>query len=251
MNYEQAKKEIAKMMKRLAPKHSLHKVFRDFTTMGAIFVSNRVDKEQFDKREAQYMQTVGKYSKDEARLFGEMLGALIMGLENKMGDLLGETYMLLEISNKDQGQFFTSYDVAKLMADMTVNDAIERIEKQGYVTVNDPAIGGGVTVIAMAAALRSRGYNYQKCMRVIGQDIDSDLVRLCYLQLSLLGIDAVITRGDTLAYKFDDYWYTPIHILNNAQEKQVRRTKKMAQRMTDIIKSSKNNQLEPVQMSLF
>lgn len=208
------KKEIANLMKSMALKHNLHNVFRDFCQLGAITISNRVDPEQFEKREARYMQTIKKYNRDEANRFAEMLAILIDGLDKEMADLLGETYMELEISNKRQGQFFTPMNVAKLMAEISVADYEAIINEHGHVKVNEPAVGGGVTIIALASALRSKGYNYQKVLKVVCQDIDMDLVHLSYLQLSLLGIDAVVMRGDTLAYKFDSFWYTPMHVKN-------------------------------------
>lgn len=213
------KKEIAKLMKSMAPKYSLHHIFRDFTQLGAIAISNKVDLNQYDEREAKYMQTIKKYSKEEANKFAEMLSVLMQGLGLRMTDLLGETYMELEISNKHQGQFFTPMDVSVLMAELAVEGYLEELDKTGYITMNEPSVGGGVTVIALAEALHKRGYDYQKVLRVVCQDIDMDLVHLCYLQLSILGIDAVVMRGDTLAYEFDSFWYTPMHIQNAVEEK--------------------------------
>lgn len=213
------KKEIAKLMKSMALKHSLHSVFRDFTQLGAIAISNKVDLQQYEKREAEYMRTIKKYDRKEADRFAEMLAILIDGLGKEMTDLLGETYMELEISNKHQGQFFTPISVAKLMAMLSVGEYEAIINEQGHVRVNEPAAGGGVTIIALASALRDKGYNYQKVLKVVCQDIDRDLVHLCYLQLSLLGIDAVVMRGDTLAYKFDSFWYTPMHVKNAVEER--------------------------------
>lgn len=211
------KKEIAKLMKSMAGKHSLHSIFRDFTQLGAIAVSNTVDIQQFEKREAKYLQTIKKYTKSEADKFAEMLALLIDGLGKRMTDLLGETYMELEISNKHRGQFFTPMNVAELMAKLSLDESV--IEKQGYIEMNEPSVGGGVTVIALASALQARGYNYQKVLKVVCQDIDVDLVHLCYLQLSILGIDAVVMRGDSLAYKFDSFWYTPMHVKNTIEER--------------------------------
>lgn len=256
MQYEQEKKTIVKKMKSLSPVHSLHRVFRDFTTLAACSISNTIDKDNWKRREDMYMRTIERYSKDESNLFAEMLGALTIGLTYKMGDLLGETYMDLGISNDDAGQFFTSYEVAKLLAETTIDDSIMDIKKHGYITVNDPAVGGGVTIIAMAEALHKRGYNYQQCMKVVCNDIDHDLVRLCYVQLSLLGIDAVVMQGDSLAYKFNDTYYTPMHVMNYAREQEGRKSQEIIEKVRKVVKFEAEPKEKPVetvqgQMSIF
>lgn len=216
------KKELAKLMKSMARKHNLHTIFRDFTQLGAIAISNRVDLQNYENREAKYLQTIKKYDESEADRFAEMFAILIDGLNRNMTDLLGETYMELEISNKHRGQFFTPMNVAKLMAALSLSNYEAEISERGYIELNEPAVGGGVTVIALASALRNKGYNYQKVLKVVCQDIDMDLVHLCYMQLSILGIDAVVMRGDTLAYKFDSFWYTPMHVKNTIEERSFR-----------------------------
>lgn len=249
------KKELMKLFKALAPKYSLFKVFGDFCRLGAITISNGIDKAHYDKREAMYMQTISKYTKEEANGFARMLASLTLGLQKNRTDLLGEVFMELEISNKDQGQFFTPIDVAELMAEVSIEGVIKEIDTKGCIHVNDPTVGGGVTIIALANALEKRGYNYQKCMKVVVQDIDMDLVHMCYLQFSLLGIDAVIMRGDTLAYEFDSFWYTPIHILNKVDKKDAEqreaRTIKMVEAMKRTVNFEAGNEIKMGQLTLF
>ena len=50
---------MAKTVRDLAHRHSLHKVFSDFVEMSAICLSNSIDLRQRDKREARYMEIVG------------------------------------------------------------------------------------------------------------------------------------------------------------------------------------------------
>ena len=58
-------------------------------------------------------------------------------------------------------------------------------------------------IIAAACAIRNRGLNYQKCMKVVAQDLDWKSVYMCYLQLSLLGIRAVVVQGNTLREPYE------------------------------------------------
>lgn len=53
-------------------------------------------------------------------------------------------------------------------------------------------------IIAAAMELKSKGVNYQDELEVVAQDLDWNCVYMCYIQLSLLGISAVVVQGDTL-----------------------------------------------------
>ena len=54
-------------------------------------------------------------------------------------DFLGELFMALGLGNEWKGQFFTPYSVCRAMSAMTyAPDMTARIEKQGWISVNDP-----------------------------------------------------------------------------------------------------------------
>lgn len=161
MTYNKSKKEIIKIIQKISPKYGLYNVFRDFLTLASCTISNGVDKKQWREREEMYLQTIQKYERDEANLFAQILALTVLGLEDRLGDFIGELYMELEISNKDSGQFFTPYDTSRLIAQLAVRDIGKHIEKQGFVTLNEPAVGSGGMIIAFAEAMREAGYNYQ------------------------------------------------------------------------------------------
>ncbi|MGG6942796.1 UNVERIFIED_CONTAM: N-6 DNA methylase, partial [Pseudomonas aeruginosa] len=85
---------------------------------------------------------------------------LVEALEETTTDILGELYMTLEIANKDAGQFFTPYNVARLMAEMNFSENDEQLKNGKPVVFYEPCIGGGVTLIALANVMREKGYNY-------------------------------------------------------------------------------------------
>ncbi|GAB3801527.1 N-6 DNA methylase [Virgibacillus kimchii] len=252
MRYEQAKKEIIKLMQRISPRHGMHNVFRDFTTLAACTISNSVDKQQWQKREEKYMRTVEKYDRDEANMFAQILSLVVAGLSDRFGDFMGELYMELEISNSNSGQFFTPYDVSKLMAEM---GSTPETDKQGFIKLNEPAVGSGGMVIAYAERLREKGINFQKQLKVTCNDIDFDVVRMCYIQLSLVGMDAVVMQGDTITQKFNEVWYTPMHLLNKVREEREKEAKSAIEgvkKATDLLNCVEyQKQEEPVQLSLF
>ena len=78
--------------------------------------------------------------------------------------------MEMDLGNKWKGQFFTPMAIAELMAEVSIDHIKETIEKDGYITVNEPAAGAGAMVIALANVLKKHGYNYQKQMVAITQD---------------------------------------------------------------------------------
>lgn len=216
-------KELVKIFERLAAgRHSRWQVFADFCEMAAISFSNAVDLTQRDAREAQYMQIIKKYDRTEVELFPQALGQVVLALEKKFGDVLGRTFHDLELHNKWAGQFFTPYDLSRMMAGMTIGDGDDlrdRIAHRGFVTAQEPAVGSGAMVIALAEEMRNAGINYQEHLHVRAVDVDLKCVHMAYVQFSLLHIPAIITHGDSLALKEYSHWYTPAHILGEWNEK--------------------------------
>lgn len=201
---------------------SFHDVWRDFIVMYACALSNPIDKEHYDEREALYLRTIKKYNKQEQPLFSELAAHTVMALEeNPEQDFLGSIFMSLNLGNQHNGQFFTPYHVCELMAEVTMQDSVTRIEEDGYITINDPCCGAGATLIAGVHAARKRlekvGYHYQNHILVVAQDIDQTVALMCYIQLSLLGVAGYIKVGNSLTDPItendskENYWFTPMY----------------------------------------
>lgn len=208
--------DIVKLINGLAYRHSAWQVFSDFCEMSALAFSNGVDLSQYETREARYMEIVKRYGKDEIAKFPEILGALTRALEGGMTDVLGKTFHELELHNKWAGQFFTPYDLCRMMAKMTLGDEAhvrELTEKNGFVRASEPAVGSGAMVIALAEAMREMGINYQQHLHVTAVDVDAKCVHMAYAQFALLHIPAVIVHGNSMSLEEFGHWYTPAHIL--------------------------------------
>ena len=54
-------------------------------------------------------------------------------------------------------------------------------------------------IIAAAAALKKKGFDFQRKLEVVAQDLDWKGVHMCDLELSLLGIEAIVVQGNTLS----------------------------------------------------
>jgi hypothetical protein len=209
--------------------HHLDTVFRDFVELAALAISNSVDRAQFEKRETRYLEVVGKYSPEEVGRFPQMLAELTLSFEKRVSlmavareggvaaacltDVLGETYMMLDLGNARSGQFFTPYHVSKLMASIIGGDTVARADAQGFARVHEPACGAGGMVIATAEAFHDAGLNYQEAMHATCIDIDPCCVHMAYLQLSLLHIPAIVVHGNALSMEVWAHWFTPAHVL--------------------------------------
>lgn len=211
MTYDDHKKALAKLIGEASHRHRKWKVFSDFVEMAAISIANACLSDR--EREQRYMQIIKAYNPDEMTLFPKMLGHVTMALECEYGDVLGETYMMLELGNDDRGQFFTPYDVCLLMAQ--THDIAIQAERDDIVTVSDPAVGAGALLIAFAQEAKRQGLNFQKQVHATGTDVDISAVHMAYIQLSLIGLPAVLIHGNSLTLEEHSRWYTPMHMMGN------------------------------------
>lgn len=203
---------------------SLRDVFRDFVEMSALSIANRIplSQDQYEKREKRYLEIAGKYDKEQLETFGKALGQVAIAIEEEGGDVLGDCYMGLPgLANEHTGQFFTPFDVSKMMALMSgVADLTrERKAKGEIVTMCEPCIGAGSIAVAHVEVVRDAGIDFADTLHVTGIDIDSRCAHMAYIALALRGVPAVVVHGNALSLEEWDRWYTPAHIANGWFEK--------------------------------
>ena len=206
-------------IKKLSSRRSTWQVFNDFLEITAITISNSVDRVNWEEREKRYLDIVKTYNKNEVYLFADMFGKLVLQLEEndsngELDDVLGRLFHDLELHNRWKGQFFTPMNICNAMSEMTVGNCDEIIEKNGYITVCEPAVGSGAMVLGMANALKKKGYSPQKHMVVTAIDIDIKCVHMTYIQLALHGIPAIVVHGNSLTVEAWSTWYTPMYVWN-------------------------------------
>lgn len=209
MLYDQHKKALIKLIDQAAYRFDRWRVFSDFVEMAAISLANSCASNE--AREQRYMDIVSGYQPDEAALFPQMLGHVTAALDSRHGDVLGEVFMDMNLGNDDRGQFFTPYDVCLLIAQ--INNIAEQAKHKEFVTVNDPAIGAGALLIAFAQVARDQGVNFQTQIHASGTDVDIKAVHMAYIQLSVIGLPATITHGNSLTLEEHSHWYTPMYAL--------------------------------------
>ena len=216
-------KDFGDLFVRLSERHGRHDVWSDFVTMSACALSNAGDKSFFQEREEMYLAAVKRYTKDEADMLAQMLGYVIMALEeNPEQDFLGEMFSGLNLHNEWKGQFFTPYHVGSFMAAINIESAKEELKQKDYITVNDCCCGAGCLLIAFANEARKAKIDFQNRVIFVAQDLDFTAAMMCYIQLSLLGCKAIVKVGNSLTDPFvpadlegKDVWYTPMYTCGN------------------------------------
>lgn len=194
---------MEKLIRGIAGKYSEYEIFSDFVALSAISVARAV--RENERLAESYASIEKKYTDSELDVFAEMLLKLAKEMETNPRDVLGELYMRMNLGSKTSGQFFTSYELAKLTAKLS--DYSELAEK-GHTTLDECACGAGANIIAYVLEAKRRNLLWRN-IRVRANDLDIKAVYMTYLQLSLLEIKAIVLQGDTLTQRFGLKLYTP------------------------------------------
>ena len=207
--------EFQDVFRSLCKTHGSRSVWDDFLRMAACGFSNEVDRENAAYRTELYEQAVKRYSEKEVDQFAQLLAITALALnEYPDQDFLGEIFQILELNNHRAGQFFTPYNVSKMMALMSCGNLADEIKEKGYITAGDCCCGAGGLLIAFANAAREKGVDVRRDVLFVAQDIDLTSVLMTYVQLSILGCAGYVIRDDSLRGdppEQQDVWYTPMY----------------------------------------
>lgn len=213
-------KRIYELFRYLADRYGRWEVWADFITMSvcSLCLSDR------QKRDQEYASIVKKYRPEEVRRFTEMFALAVEALELNPGqDFLGDLFMRFDLANTWKGQFFTPYSICRCTASLTAGNLKGQLERQSWISVNDPAVGAGALLIAFAQECLHQHINYQRDVLFVGQDVDRTAAMMCFVQLSLLGCPGYVVVGDSLLnptvgpsillpvpQEGQEIWYTPM-----------------------------------------
>ena len=217
------KKEILEVFNKLAYGKSSQTVFSDFLTITAYDIlvlsenayknlGGKFDEDKHNSRISEITEIKNKYNNE---LLIKATIILMEALTEERKDFLGTIFEELELGDARNGQFFTPNHIAKAMAEITLNNLpdLAALNDKKYITISDPCIGSGRLAIEACEKLRNKGFSYYQYF-VEGRDISRTPALMSYIQLSLLGIPAMIVWGDSLAYTVFDEFPTPIALLN-------------------------------------
>lgn len=202
MTSAEYEKEFIKGFQRLCRVRSSWEVWQCLMSAWACAISNAFDKSEnhYQAREEEYAMSIRKLG-DSNEVPAQLLAIVTQALElNPDQDFLGKLYMNLELGSHWKGQFFTPYNICRMMAGMQIGEkAVQEVEDKGWISLCDPACGAGATLVAAANELRAKGINYQTRCCFIGQDVDRVVAQMCYIQLSLLGCPGYVMVANTLS----------------------------------------------------
>lgn len=219
-NADAHQKEIVSLLRQVAYTRGIDRVWSDWVEICAIALA-RADLAQREVREQRYLQVIAQYERSELDLLVQAFAHLVMSYELRVeaadfGDVLGSTFMMLDMGNAGAGQFFTPYEVSRLMGNMMMGVGqalVAKTDVHGFIRVLEPACGAGGMLIAAAHAMHDAGLNYQQCMHATAIDIDQRCVHMTFIQLALLHVPAVVIHGNGLTGECREQWFTPAHIL--------------------------------------
>lgn len=226
-------KELVKLFNQLSGSRSLWQVFNDCIEMFALSTQNTFCFGQtFEKNENRYKDITKNYSESEIETIVKIFAEITNALEaNPFQDFFGDLYMQLDMGSSALGQFFTPYTVSYAMAVSSFDEKNARAElsQKGYISVLEPAVGGGANVIAFCEVLKNHDINYQTQCVIVCQELSKLTALMCYTALSLIGCAAVVKIGDSLSDPYTNYfaecskgaeiWTTPMFHIQNCYKK--------------------------------
>ena len=143
------KKDFIRLLHENADRHRLYEVFSHFCELSALSLRNAVDAVGRAEREQRFHKIRERHTEAQMTRFSHMLGNLVMLMEDGFADTLGNLFMSLEFGNQYAGQFFTPYELQRLMAELTMTDVTAELiaERGGFIQMNEPACGAGGMVL--------------------------------------------------------------------------------------------------------
>lgn len=233
MNYD--KKFILDSIRKLGAKYGTHEAFKDVVICIAYSFANATYFKE--EREKEYLRIINKYSKEEQQLFSQILTALVNEYTKSTEpiDILGDIYENLNLIKKDSSQFFTPLEICDLIARVTTtkDDTENTIKEKGYIVISDPTCGSGRILYAAYNELLDKKVPNNKIL-LQGYDLDLTCCCMTYIQLSLMGANAVIHHQNTLTMDRYDTFYTVSFFMNKELQEKMRDNNKDVEEGVEI-----------------
>ncbi len=212
--------EFRRCFRQLARQHDGSRVFADFVEAAAISLRQPIY--QNPEEEKRYMDIIKPYTREQVNLLPELLGITVVALEKKPHDFLGTVFQSLELNSRELAQYFTPGCICKLIGSCLFSkEKVEQcIRQKGYVTLSDPACGSGGMLIEVIRSFRELGFNPHTQLLIDANDVSHVAVCMVYIQLTLLGAAAVISRRNTITQQNFYTYHTPVFFWENWPERQ-------------------------------
>ena len=236
--------KFKQLISEIAEGGTRYTVFNDFCKLTALSIAQKLNFNQ--QRENLYLEIVNKYPRESVFKFVEMFWELTAALNDCIAekvlrvncppleaeginlqlplncqkpqyqDVLGEIFTEFNLTDTKDGQVFTPAHIGEIMGALTLSEdyAWSEIKRQGFILVKENCCGSGAITLGALNRLLELGMspNYQTL--VIASDIDERCVYMCYVQLSLYGIPAVVLHQNNISDEIYSEWYTPLFASN-------------------------------------
>ena len=203
-------KQFRKVFDSFCYRRGWDEAFRDFVELAACAVHQEpyfyglIDRDDdYARIEQSYLSVIKKFDEKEVACIVELYSLAVSALRQHKVDFIGQIYMDLEVHNKHNGEFFTPTIVAQMMAKLQMDGIAELLERQGHITLQEPACGAGVMVIEAANVMREEKLDPSYTLLFQAIDINRTCFNMAYFQLSVLGLAGEVVHGDSLRM---EYW---------------------------------------------
>ena len=203
-------KEFLKLINDIDRSKHRAEVFNDFCEMAysALAKVASPSAEHRNRLEDAYMATVARYSKEDACKIAHLLAITTLALEEGGTDFLGGVAAEMALLEPRLGQFFTPYEVSRMMAEITFCDLEKTIKENGYVTIQEPALGAGSMILAAKDKVESLGFDPATTMWVEAAELNRKTYFMGFIQLTLSNIPARVFQANSLTLETYDAAYT-------------------------------------------
>lgn len=199
-------------IKQLSITQGLNNVFTTFLELTAVCFRACSDARHSDEDKERYQDITKGMTTETASSYAKMMALLYLAVRENMDapcDILGAIYHELNLNNEWNGQFFTPDDVCRMIGSI-INPVDEDVaEKEGFVSINEPACGSGAMIIGAIWAMKQSNFDYKSKSLFVAQDVDIRCVWMTYIQSFLYCIPAVVIHGNTLTTEEWSRWTTP------------------------------------------
>lgn len=193
-----AKEMLIKKLEKISLTQGIYRSFSDFCALSSAAISANCGNKEMETR---YTHLIRQYDEETLNEYMECFALLVATIEEEpFKDILGELYMIMKISAGKMGQFFTAQHISDMCAKISFSkiEIIKKVCTEGIIKISEPCVGGGSMVLGFAKSVADMGLNPQKILFFECNDIDPLCVNMCYVQMSLNGLRASVTRGNGL-----------------------------------------------------
>lgn len=209
--------EFIKLLKFNIDKYSTEKVFRDFISLFAISLSNKIhfNKENSDMYEMIYQS----YDKSEQYIFYALSAELtrLFCKEKDLYDVLGDIYH--RITSKSYLRLLNNNNTKLQEVSRKLQGVININKKANNGKIVEVNCGSGAMILAYASTLKMFKLDYKKDLQVAAIDTDITNVFMTYIQMYFYDIAATVILVDEKTNKEITRLYTPSYIHENELNK--------------------------------